>query len=552
MVRQITLDFLFKEKGNKLVTDTEETSLAMAFILAESNKKGKAKLKFLSPVAVPFWIVQISDTNSIVLSAIGESSMKMELSEDTATGPVKRILSTEIVRYADIPDGVDKALPLLRNVEPKVQQIRNVQKPDLFVTQGYRFREVDPNEDLNSLELKIDSQMALNASQEFQTLIEGARQRLDTMEGLRKITQEKLTDQRARMENAMTADMSRWEKRLNTQEESSKLRIVNLQERMSEKIYNLKDKHQKDRKTILAEFTRDSFEIEKFFTQVIEDIKIDRESLNQLELEEAIDKYRSMVDNLSMTVPTYTDVIRSLDDLADSSIARSGDLEFKLGEDIKKEEESVDDQIKEIQAKLEDMREEMSVKNQENKKIQEEVTDAIERMDSSVKKRVDALRRELERVQKLTLENDSVKGLTPLTLVHIHTWVATYTTGKPIVFPPIIMPEDRIGLPYSQIPLDTELEKFLRKTVNKQMKDSASFKTSFRNACVSGNILKKPESIKTFNKGIDNIFKRQLLKDGVRDKLEPFYTKLVGKCPECGAEITSSSKFCPECGKSLK
>ena len=61
MVRQITLDFLFREKGNKLVVDTEEAALAMAFILAESNKKGTASLKFLSPVSVPFWIVQISD-----------------------------------------------------------------------------------------------------------------------------------------------------------------------------------------------------------------------------------------------------------------------------------------------------------------------------------------------------------------------------------------------------------------------------------------------------------------------------------------------------------
>ena len=114
------------------------------------------------------------------------------------------------------------------------------------------------------------------------------------------------------------------------------------------------------------------------------------------------------------------------------------------------------------------------------------------------------------------------------------------------------MPEDRISLPYAHQPLDAGLEAFIRKTVNKQMRDSGSFKTSFRAACDSGNILQIPESIKSFNKGIDDIFKRQLLKEGVRDKLEPLYTKLVGKCPECNAEITTNSKFCQECGKSLK
>jgi hypothetical protein len=552
MVRQITLDFLFHEKGNKLVVDTEEAALTMAFILAESNKKGNASLKFLSPVSVPFWIVQISDTNSIVLSAIGESSIKIELSEDTSIGPVRRILSTEIARFEDIPPGVEKAIQLLRDVEPRVQQIRNVQEPDLFVAQGYRVREVDPNENLNALELKIDSQLALTISEDFQNLIEGARQRFGTMEGLQKITKENLTDQLSVMENVMTSEMGRWKKRLNTQEDSSRLRIENLQDRMSEKVYSLKDKHQKDRRTILAEFVRDTFEIERFFNQVIEDIKSTREALSQLELEEAIQRYKILVDDLSMIVPTYTDVIGSLNDLAEAATGRAGDLEFKLGEDIRREEENVDSQSKVLQEKIEDMREEMNAKDLELRSQQKQVAEAIERMDGIVEKRVVSLRRELEKIQRLTLDNDSIKGLTPLTLVYIQTWVATYTKGRPAVFPPIVMPEDRFGLPYAHQPLDEGLEVFIRKTVNKQMKDSASFKTSFRAACDSGNILQIPESIKSFSKGINDIWNRQLLKEGIREKLEPLYTKLVGKCPECKAEITTTSKFCPECGKSLK
>ena len=552
MVRQITLDFLFKDKGNKLVVDTDETALAMAFILAESNRKDSAALKFLSPISVPFWIVQISDTNSIVLSAIGESSIKMELSEDTATGPVRRILSTEVARFEDIPSGVDKAIPLLRNVEPKVHQIRNVQKPDLFIGQGYRVREVDPNENLNSLDLKIDSRLALSISQDFQNLIEEARQRLGTMEGLQKITKEKMTDQLSVMENVMTAEMGRWKKRLNTHEESSKLRIENLQERLSENVYSLKDKHQKDRRVILAEFARDTVEIERFFTQVIEDVKSTRQALSQLDLEEAIERYKILVDELSMKVPTYTDVIHSINDLADGSMARAGDLDTKLAENIRKEEENLDTETKTLVSKIEDMRDEMNAKDSEFKQLQKQVVEAVERMDSMVEKRVDALRRELEGIQKLTLNNDSIRGLTPLTLVHIQTWVATYNKGKPAVFPPIVMPEDRIGLPYAHQPLDDGLEAFIRKSVNRQMRDSASFKTSFRAACDSGNVLQVPESIKSFSKGINDIFNRQLLKEGVRDKLEPLYTKLVGKCPECKAEITANSKFCPECGKSLK
>ncbi|TFG31022.1 zinc-ribbon domain-containing protein [Candidatus Thorarchaeota archaeon] len=552
MVRQIVLDFLFKQTKTKLVPEKEEVARAMAFILAESNRKGKAKLKFLTPVTVPFWIVQSSDTNSIVLSSIGESSIAVELSEDTATGPVRRILSTEIAKFEDIPAGVDKALPLLKTVEPKVHQLRNIQEPDLFVAHGSMYVEVDPNEKLNSLELKIDSQLALTISQDFQGILEEARQRQGTMAELEKLTKERLTDQLKVMENVIAAEMSRWDKRLKTQEESSALRVEKLQTRMSDTIYRLKDKHQKDRRALLAQFTRDSVEIERFFNRILEDIKTTREGLAELELEDAIAKYRVLVDDLSSTVPTYTEVIDSIDDIAEAITLSAGDLEEKLNEGIRAEEEAVTTQTRELQNKLEEMREERDAKEKEFKSLKSKVIASIDSMDGLVERRVEDLTLELKSVQRLTLENDSIKGLAPLTLVHIRVWVATYNVGNPVVFTPIIMPEDRMSLPYKHQPLDEKLEVYIKKLVDKQLKDSASFKTAFRQACDDGNVLKDPESVKPFLKGMKDIWSRQLLKEGVNEKLEPLYTMLVGKCPECKAEITEKSKFCPECGKSLK
>ncbi|TFG31092.1 zinc-ribbon domain-containing protein [Candidatus Thorarchaeota archaeon] len=552
MVRQIALDFLFKKTKTKIIPDTNEAALAMAFILAESNKKGKAKLRFLSQVTIPFWIVQVSDSNSIVLSSIGESSVNIELSEDTATGPVRRILNTEISKFEDIPAGVDKALPLLKTVEPKVHQLRNIQEPELFVVHGQDFEEVDPNAKLNNLELKIDSQLALTISQNFQEVLEGARQRLGTMEQLQKITKERLTDQLKVMENVISSEMARWEKRLKTQEESSALRIEKLQTRLSDKSYRLREKHQKDRRALLAQLTRDTVELERFFNRILDDIKTSRESLVDIELEDAIERYRSLTDDLANTVPTYSEVVDSINDLAQAAILSAGDLDSKLAQDIRDEEESVNAQIRDIQQQLEEMREERDAKEREFKNTKSKVQTSIESMDGMVEKRFEDLKNELQQIQRLTLDNDSIKGLAPLTLVHFRTWIATYTTGNPTIFAPILVPEDRIDIPYNHLALDEKLEKFLKKLVNDQLKDSASFVTSFRDACDNSNVLKNPESVKAFKKGIDDLWSRQLLKEGVRERLEPLYTTLAGRCPECKAEISENSKFCPECGKSLK
>jgi hypothetical protein len=552
MVRQIALDFLFKQTKSKLVPDKDEIAQVMAFILAESSKKGKAKLKFLTPVTIPFWIVQTSDTNSIVLSSIGESSVSIELSEDTATGPVRRILSTEIARFEDIPAGVDKALPLLKTVEPKVHQLRNIQEPEIFVAHGNEYVEVDPNEKINSLELKIDAQLALTISQDFQGTLEEARQRQGTMAELEKVTKEKLTDQLKVMDNVITAEMNRWDKRLKTQEESSTLRVEKLQTRLGDMVYRHKEKHQKGRRALVAQFIRDTVEIERFFTRVLEDIKTAREGLSELELEDAIAKYRTLTDDLASIVPTYTDVIDSIDDIAEAAALNAGDLDDKLDEEIRTEEESVATQTRDLQIKLEEMKEERDSKEKEFKSLKAKVISSIESLDGIVEKRNEDLTKELQTVQRLTFENDSIKGLAPLTLLHIKTWVATYSAGKPVVFTPIILPEDRIALPFKHQPLDEKLENYIRSLVAKQLKDSASFDTSFRQTCDDGNILKDPESVNPFMKGMKEIWDRQLFKEGVREKLEPLYTTLVGKCPECKAEITQNSKFCPECGKSLK
>ena len=552
MVRQIALDFLHKSTKTKIAPDRDDVALAIAFILAESNMKGKANLKFLSPVTIPFWVVQMSDTNSIVLSSIGESSVKLDISEDTATGPVKRILSSETRRFEDIPEAVEKSMPLLKSVEPKVHHVRNIQEPELFAALGVHYREIDPNEKPSALDMKTDASNALSISEDFRSLLDDVRARHATMDELHRMTKEKLTDQLKVMENVHAAEMARWEKRLKQQEDSSNERIEKLKERLSERIYRLRETKEKNVRAILAEFVRDSVEIERFFSKVVEDVKSTREQLPEMSIQEAVEKYRALVGDLSMTVPTYTDVTDSLEDLASASLLRVQDHEQKLEEDIRKEEDTVADQVQELHDKLDELRAEMKEKENEQNALRKKVIESIETMDGLVEKRVGDLRRELEQVQRMALSNDSIRNLAPLTLLHVNVWVATYTKGPPVVFGPCMTPEDRFGLPLAADPLNKDFDTYLQKLIKKMMKDSASFKNTFNDTCNNANVLQDTESAALLKKGMKELFTRQLLKEGLREKLEPLYTTLVGKCPECGADVPPKAKFCNECGKSLQ
>ena len=553
MVRQIALEFAFREKGKKLIVDDDDIGLAMAFALAESNRKAKSKITQLAPVAFPYWIVQVSDTSSILLSAIGESSVTLELSENTAIGPVRRIISNETSEIKDIPEAIEKALPLLREVEPKVHHIKNVQRPDILVALGKRYIEVDPNAKINSLEMKIDSQTALNVSEEFQRIVEDASTRRDNIKELHRLTKEKLTDRLNALDNVMTAEMARWEKRFTTQEKSSELKMEKLKERLSDNSYRIKDRRKKDEKTLVADFVRVTAELERFFANIMEDIKATRGEIagKASNIQEAMDMYRSLIDNLTETVRTFDSVADSIGDYAEASMQRALDYDDGVAIRIQEEEESTNSQISELQSKIIELKEEMDGKRRELNELKRKATDAVDRIDGLVEKRLEELQIELKNVTHLTLDNNSIKDLAPLTLLSIMTYVVTYSKGKPLVITPMLVPEGRFGLPCDNEPLDKDLDKFIRTAVTKLSKDSPSFQSALDKACSTGNVFQNPDSAKIFSSGIDKLWERQVLKEEVRETLKPLFTKLVGKCQKCGSDIGTSGKFCPECGVPL-
>jgi hypothetical protein len=423
----------------------------------------------------------------------------------------------------------------------------------MFVALGTNFFDVDPGKKLYVPDLKIDTQKALNISQEFQCLLEDAETRLENMEELQRITKEKLTDRLNALDNVITSEMARWEKRYLTTEKSSELKMESLKDRLSDKTYRLKDKRRKDEAKAVAKFAKDTVEIERFFAKIVEDIKGVRTDLasKSLDTGQAVEKYRTLVDALDESISNYRDVTASTNDIADEVLQQALDMDDELVEATREEEEATSTQINELQDKLVELKEEMNEKQKELDQLKAKVSEAVDKIDGIIDSRLEDLQLELKNLRALALGNETIKGLAPLTQLNISTYVVNYNKGKPLVFTPIIVPEDRFGLPFEHEPLDPGLEEFIRKAVKKQLKDSPSFKASFEKTCTEGNIFQFPELTKIFTKGVNSLFNRQLLKEGVRETLQTAYVTLAGRCPECKAEIAANAKFCPSCGTSV-
>ncbi len=553
MVRRIALEFVHRKKGATIIAESDEIGLAMAFILAESKRKAKAKIKHLTPVSIPFWIVQVSDTKSIVLSSIGDDSIKIDVSETKAIGPVRRILTKDIVEAKDIPDAVEKALPLVKEVDTESHHIHNLREPDVFTRYGRDYATLEPATELLSIDMKVDSQIALTTSEEFQCIVEDAEKRLTNMEELQQISQDRLTDQLRKLDNVIASDLGRIERRYEALQSNSDIKVDRYKERLSEKTYRLRDRRKKDEKIIVTQFGRELVEIERFFASAIEQTKTLRADMapGGMDIKDAVERYKMLMDDIRDIQSSFDDVADKMDDLADISLQKALDLDEDLQEQISQEESSTEEQISDQMQKLSDLKEEIDQKKVEFEELQKNVTDSVTRMENAIGVRIEQLRHELSLIQHLTFENSSIKGLAPLTQLNVKTYVVTYNRGPPVLLTPIIMPEDRFVLPYEHELLDGDLDSIIQKTVKKLMKDNPAFKTSYEKVRIAGNEFQNPESMKIFKKGIDEIWSRQLLDEGVRESLVPMFTTLVGHCPDCKADIGTASKFCPECGAAL-
>jgi len=553
VVRQIALQFAYRKKFGKTIPDDDEIALAMAFVIAESKRKGTSKINQLAKVSIPYWIVQVSGDRSILLSTLGESAISIEMSENKSISQVRRIISNETSEIRDIPEAARKALPLLAEVEPKSFQLRNLLKPNVFTSVGEHLVDVDPGSKVFALDMTVDAEAALAVSQDYQTLVDEAKTRLGTMETLHRLTNERLLDRLTALENVIGSEMSRWEKRHAQMTETNQSKTENLREVLSDTVYRLKDRRKKEESALVAEFARETVELERFFTTILEDIRAVRERISSKDVEvpEAAEKYKALLGNLSKTVSSYRNVADSMSTVAENTLEKMSQLDSELANKIQEAETSTDSQIDELHNRLAELGNEMEKKESELDTLRASVSEAVTQMDDAVTRRVDEFRNELWNLKGFSMSNDSIPGLSPLTQVNIMTYVVTYNRGNPVIVTPILVPDDRIVLPYQPESLNTDLDKFIQKSTKQMMKDSPSFKAALEKASAAANVFQDSDSGRIFNKGMERLGDRQALGEGVLDVLKPQFTKLVGKCPQCSVDIGAARKFCPECGASL-
>lgn len=553
VVRNLSLHYLYRREGTRVVVETESVGLIDAFALAESQRSGKQRLVSLSRVSIPFWIVQTSPTKSIVLSANSSIIKQFLFSEVKGSSEIRRIVSSEISQASDIPVAATKIEPLLDKIDTYTVEISNLVNPALVASVGMYIVASDPNAQPNRVEIRTDSGGALKRSEEFKEFSEAVRLRIEAAESLKSLLREKFGGQYSILENLISLERKRWDDRIRLMEERTNQEIMGLKKNRDDQLYDLGEKYKMNLRALTADFARAANDLEHHFTQISELIREAKTKIGQKEddVEGAISVYENLANKVRGSIERSLDPIQVMDSKRVELEKRVDAARKDYEEEKMKAESSLESQLNERQKRIEDTKKEQEQNMKEFDELKLNARTVIDRTYHAVENKVIKFQEEFLKLMSWTLDNNSINELAPLTQLDIHTYVARYDNDMNKVIIPHYIPEGGSATLGASQPLSRELDEMLTSLIDEWMKSDQSFKEAFERSCIRGNVFLDPEGEKILTDGFESLNRRGLLGSSDIERYARLWYKYAKRCPKCSSELETGAKFCNKCGLEL-
>ncbi len=549
MVRQLTLNFLYSGPSGPNKPESEELSLVMAFALAVS-KGGKKKLSMLSPIAIPYWIVQISDTKSILLRTDGGGGNDFTFTENKSLGEIRRIIGSEVNEAGDIPKVADKIIKHLQATSDISIRIAPIEQTGPIKSAGRMIVGTDPNARPNRLDMFLDSHGALSRSEEFQRLREGARLRANALEEIQSYVEEVLHGHLSAFENVTIAEKERWNQRMAQMESRFSDETASIAKKRDDKIYEFKDRHKRALRALTADFSRSLTNLEGFFNSIVLSIQEARSLIagRGENVDGARMTYEEAMAKISDQVAKYDAQLKSTDTQMNQLQAKRSELDKNLETQIAGANAEFESQVAGQKKRLEDLKAEAEQKKRDLDATKTSIEDSVEKIQNAARERITALQSEFLKLLAWTLENTDLDQLAPLTQLDVHCYFAFYEDKTLEVLTPGYIPSESFSIPVAHKPIDSELHGHISQPVVMQFGSNERYAEMIRKCGSRDNKLLDSHAKNLLVEGLEIMQRRSLLNEGVKETLIASWGQLSGKCPKCGSATGVDDRFCPKCG----
>jgi hypothetical protein len=550
VVRNLALPFLIRKEGSRIEPESDSVMLPVALAFAESRKGKNQRITMLSKVSIPFWVVQTSETKSIVLSTAASTRREFNFSDVKGATEIRRIVTSGVSQAEEVPSTSKKIEDLLGKTDTIVVSLANLFVPAPIASSGQFILELEPSSKPIRLAMKIDSPEALKRTEEFRDAAQAAKLRVEAMESIQKAASEKLGGHLRVLENLIAVETERWNSRVKTMEERTAQESGNLEEMQDKQLYDIREKTKMDLRALTADFSRSASELEAFLNDMIENIRVARTNIGQKEddIEGAVSIYRELAKNLTTKIQRIDQPIRVMDEKSETMLKKANDIKKEAETRKSSVAAEVQSQAKERSQRLSETKTEMQSKLSELDELYSRVKGACERTDKLIEERILSLQKEYLDLMLMTLDNDSIKGLMPLTHLDIEVFVAKYDDGSYQLITPSYTPESNVTLNTTSRPVNQELDDALTRSLENWLRLDPSVRSNLDSSCLAANLLNAADSLKILDEGLEALVRRRAMQEVEKERFQTLWNRYSGKCPKCGTTCELGAKFCQKCG----
>ncbi|NHJ14980.1 MAG: zinc-ribbon domain-containing protein [Candidatus Thorarchaeota archaeon] len=551
-MRRLAINFLYDGSITKKAA-SEEAEIPVAFGMALPGAKNGRRLSMLSPIVVPYWIVQISGTKSVILRTDAYGAKEFVFSENTNSADIRRIIGAEIHEASDIPKHKEQLIATIKAVSEAKSALKAIQHPDAIRQIGLLALEVDPNSHPNMLNMTLDSHDALARSEEFQKLREHCRLRVEALEEIQENVGEVLQGHVKAIQNVVKAEKERWKQRVSMMQDRLENSTREHTRRRDDDIYGSKQKHKIALRALTADFSRSISSLESFFSSIVELIQEARTSIAAREenVEGALQVYNDLKEQV-------TDQHRKLDakvsetDMQSEKVRSQLDtLEKQLDTAIREATESADAQIAEERQRLAALEAEAAKTISELDESVNVSAQATNEIEAAIRDRLTEVQSEFLELMSWAIDSSEVKNLAPLTQLEIHCYLAFYTDNSFRVFPPCFLPEEISAGSIEHKPVHPSLVEYVESPIQRAYAEVAGYSAMLRKSGDRANLLVSQDAKNKLNEGLDFLQRKNILNTEGRRNIESKWREYSGRCPNCGNEVDAETRFCPKCGHDL-
>ncbi len=521
MVKTYNIEYLYRQinpGGTEVIPDERAIQDAIALLHMKSRRPADAVLEVFARIAFPYYIVQWSSNESILVSGFDKHVVSFEIPVYKGLQNIKNTIAS--MNRDNVIEILKQVKTTFEKSQSETIEIKGLVMPDIIPKMRGILKELEPGKFDNEIKINFTSDAALDTSSSMQKLVKDLETQSKNIDELNSMLKSKVEDILKVVDNLINTEKSKMGRQAQSLEETIEMEIQRLEQKASDRKYELKNKKEAELKKLNTELAKAIFELEQFYTNIADLVRQYRgEITDQMDNFKAGKKtFEKMVSEVTEKEKGSQEIIERLEKFVRELYEKNDKIIEEYEAEISRIDEALKEQI--IQQKHRRVEYDLQVQETLNRLLDErdEIAKIFAETTENIQNAYNNIRSKLTEIYEYSINQNEFGITVPISKVQIITYGGKYkSTNKIELATPAIIPE-QVKQPLKLI----DFEKCKLKEMISEYLNDSSLRNIIESAMKSYNML-NDDGLNNIKEGIKALVARRTIDSDLGDRLIEFF-----------------------------